>query len=181
MNCKQIQLALVEHEDGERPDSIREHLFTCDACRQAAERADTFKKLMALKRYEVPDPGFPSRSLDRICRRNENLEAEKETETVTLWELLLGPRPAFRLALAAILLILWGMTFALIPRRPEIKPQLVGPKTRLSFGAQLLATRSNATLSPNAPQLVNHPSPTNSGPIHIDYGTKESVPVKYEY
>ena len=73
------------------------------------ESALAVAKLMSLKKYEVPDPGFEARSLARIRTSLYELEEER-AQKWSFWKLFdAGTVSSVRYVMAAMVLFLGGL------------------------------------------------------------------------
>lgn len=76
MNCAECQRACLENGGRNQSPDCLEHLVGCAECRRVNERASVISKLLALKKYEHPDPLFEIRNAAAIRKR---LSEEKPT------------------------------------------------------------------------------------------------------
>src|SRR5690349_9859821 len=111
MNCQEIQRYCIEYAGETLRADIQQHLTVCGDCRQAHEKALLVCKLISLKKYEQPDPGFEARSLARI--RSAIHEMEEERQQGWSWASLFGPVPvpALRLAAVAAVFAVIGLSY----------------------------------------------------------------------
>lgn len=69
MNCARIRKLIVTADLGGLPPEVVAHVETCPACAELRERTTTVVRLVALKRYETPDPFAAERCLRRFRDR----------------------------------------------------------------------------------------------------------------
>ena len=69
MNCNECQRACLENGGRDLSAGCVEHLVGCATCRKINERAVVISKLLALKKYEHPDPMFEIRNAAAIRKR----------------------------------------------------------------------------------------------------------------
>mgnify|MGYP003586266852 CR=1 FL=1 len=178
MRCWLAQRKMAASGDGIYPASVREHLARCASCRQLAEGMAFAQKLLALKRFEPPEPGFEDRSARRIRLA---LSAEQEATAAralagTGW----GPLPILRwTALAAALVLVAGHV---VTRRPETLPSILADQSPRATPAPTLAVPPAVEpaiplLSADFPQVA-----TNRGAGGgVQYGPLPSTPVRFDY
>ncbi|MFH0908634.1 MAG: hypothetical protein V1929_07720 [bacterium] len=182
MNCKEIQdYCLAYAGEKLRPD-VEAHLATCEACRKAHAQALLVCKLMSLKKYEQPDPGFEARSLARI--RNSIYEIEEQRQRRwRFWEIFeAGPVPALRYALAAAVLVLTGLNFVSMQNLPSLQPVVMDEPAPVFESRATLAVDTNppveVQVAPFAPFLL---ASSNRQPGQVQYGPGPSVPVSFGF
>ncbi|MFH0952952.1 MAG: hypothetical protein V1873_01340, partial [Verrucomicrobiota bacterium] len=169
----------VEFEDTTLPADVAEHVNQCSACRQHSRQMESVRRLMSLKKYERPDPGFEERSALAIRRRLEDLNRQPESQPGSFWEFLTDyPRPAFRYALAAVVAALVVINFVSMPRLAPVQP--AEPVARVTPPPVPTSTTIPFEVY-RQPALAAFQSHSNRGPAHVEYGPRESVPVNYEY
>jgi hypothetical protein len=179
MRCERVRELLVEFEDTALPDDVAEHMDRCSSCSRHSLRMKTVRRLMSLKKYECPDPGFQERSALAIHRRIEDLNRQPESRLGRFWEFLTDyPQAPFRYALAAMVVALLVINFISMPQLTPIR--LAEPVVRLtppSVPASNMISFDIYRQSAIA-ELQNH---SNQGPTRIEYGPRKSVPVTFEY
>ena len=182
MNCKEIQEYCLMYAGETLPPDVQAHLATCDACREANERALLVCKLISLKKYEQPDPGFEARSLARI--RNSIYEIEEQRQRGwRFWEIFeSGPIPALRYALAVAVLALTGLNLVSVQNLPTLQSVVMDepapayePQTTL---VQDTNPPANVNIVPSAPFLL---ASSNRQPGTVQYGPGPSVPVSFGF
>lgn len=106
MDCKRTQQLIGDLSKDRLPESVarevRLHLADCTDCRVLEQRAARLQRLLALKRYEQPVPGYHENFLAEFHRR---LEA-KQRSRAALWtriveSLTLEPARVWRYGFAA--------------------------------------------------------------------------------
>src|ERR1700690_47929 len=121
MNCKEIQRYCIEYAGEKLSAEVEQHLATCEACRRAHERAELVCKLISLKKYEQPDPGFEARSLARIRNSIQELEDNRSKGWRFLDIFGTGDVPVLRYAMAAAVLLLTGLNFVSVQNLPALR------------------------------------------------------------
>ena len=179
MKCERVRELLVEFEDATLPADVAGHMAQCSGCQQHSRQMESVRRLMSLKKYERPDPGFEERSALSIRRRIEDLNRRPESRFGSFWEFLTDyPRPAFRYALAAVVAVLIVMNFVSMPllepvRSTEPIAQVTPPPAPAPATIPFEAYRQ--------PALAAFQGSSNRGPARVEYGPRESVPVNFEY
>lgn len=69
MNCADCQRICLENGGRNLPAECTAHMAGCESCRKAGEGAAVVAKLLALKKYEQPDPMFAIRNAAAIRKR----------------------------------------------------------------------------------------------------------------
>ena len=180
MKCEHVSELLVEFEDTTLPADVAEHLYQCSACRQQSRQMKTVARLMSLKKYERPDPGFEERSALAIRRRIEDMNRQSESRLGSFWKFLTDyPQLSFRYALAATVAALLVINFISMPELTPIRPaESVARLTTLYVSAP-------AVIPSAEPQNPSNHEPTSIeySPWEIEYGSLKSVPVNlyFEY
>ena len=182
MNCQEIQDYCLEYAGEKLRPDVEAHLATCAACRKANEQALLVCKLISLKKYEQPDPGFEARSLDRIRNSIYEIEEKRQHRWSFLSIFETGPIPALRYALAVAVLALTGLNFVSVqnlPTLPAVVMEEPAPVFEMSVAA---AADTNPAveieLAPAAPFLF---ASSNRQPGRVQYGPGPSVPVSYGF
>ncbi len=89
MDCQKAQPLFDELSqnrlDSETALHVRQHLADCTDCRVLAQRAARLQRLLALKRYEQPAPGYLDNFLSEFHSR-----LMAETQRTAWWERALG-------------------------------------------------------------------------------------------
>jgi hypothetical protein len=179
MKCEHVSELLVEFEDTTLPADAAEHLYQCSACRQQSRQMKTVARLMSLKKYERPDPGFEERSAIAIRRRIEDLNRQSESRLDSFWKFLTDyPQPSFRYALATTVAALLVINFMSMPQLTPIRP--AEPVTRLT-PPPVPASAVIPFDVYRQPAIAELQNPSNHGPTRIEYGPQESMPVNFEY
>jgi hypothetical protein len=179
MKCERVRELLVEFEDTTLPADVTFHLEQCPGCRQHSRQMESVRRLMSLKKYERPDPGFEERSALAIRRQLEDLSRKPESPFAGFWEFLTDyPRPVFRYALAGVVAALIVMNFISMPLLAPVRP--AEPIARVTPPP----ARTPETLPVEVyrrPVFAEFQNPSNRGPARVEYGPRESVPVNFEY
>ena len=181
MKCERVRELLVQFEDSTLPADVALHMTQCSACQQHSRQMESVRRLMSLKKYEQPAPGFEERSALAIRRRIEDLNRQPESLPGRLWEFLTDyPHPAFRYALAAAVAVLIVVNLVSMPQLTPIRP--AEPVARVTAPPAPTATTIPFEVY-RQPALAafQSPSPSNRGPARVEYGPRESVPVNFEY
>jgi hypothetical protein len=179
MRCKRVRELLVEFEDATLPADVAEHVNHCTACQRHSRQMESVRRLMSLKKYERPDPGFEERSALAIRRRLEDLNRQPESKLAGFWEFLTDyPRPAFRYALAGVVAALIVINFVAMPRLAPFR--LAEPIARVTPPPAPTSTTIPIEVY-RQPALAVFQNPSNRGPSRVEYGPRESVPVNFEY
>ena len=181
MKCERVRELLVEFEDSTLPADVSEHLARCSSCQQHSRQMDVVRRLMSLKKYERPDPGFEERSAVTIRRRLEDMVRKPEPLFGSLWEFLTDyPRPAFRYALAGVVAVLIVLNFVSMPLLEPVRP--VAPIARIAPTPAPAPEPATMPLEVyRQPAYAAFQGPSNRGPARVEYGPRESVPVNFEY
>jgi hypothetical protein len=179
MKCERVQELLVEFEDSVLPADVADHMSQCSACQQHSRQMQSLRRLLSLKKYERPGPGFEERSALAIRRRLEDLNRRPESQFGSFWEFLTDyPRPAFRYALAAVVAALVVINFVSMPRLEPVRPAI--PVARVAPSPEPTSTTIPFEVY-REPALAEFQGPSNRGPARVEYGPRESVPVNFEY
>jgi anti-sigma factor RsiW len=100
MQCAEIKKLLPAYLDGEistdESKSVKEHLVSCDACRQQAHAFGLSWKALGEYKNIEPDSAYMSRFYTELAQRKTWVERFKET--VVIW------RPAFVLGCMVVLI-----------------------------------------------------------------------------
>jgi hypothetical protein len=179
MKCERVRELLIEFEDATLPADVALHMSQCSACQQHSRQMQSLRRLLSLKKYERPDPGFEERSALAIRRRLEDLNRRPESQFGSFWEFLTDyPRPAFRYALVAVVAALVLINFVSMPRLVPVRPD--EPIARVTPPPAPTSTTIPFEVY-HQPALATFHNPSNRGPARVEYGPRESVPVNYEY
>ncbi len=166
--------------DDDFPSDIREQIDASPEYKALYERTRTIRCLLALKRYERPEPGFDARVRGDIMRRIRRQDAPVSTWAGG-WDVLTAPAvPAVRYAVGAVLIVLFAVHFV---GEPEV------PASRASWSLPVRTVQPfvapGRLASTNLPRydirrLVTVPLPPQqpASPAQIQYGPVESVPVR---
>jgi hypothetical protein len=182
MNCRDVQEYCVACAGEELPESMKQHLAGCADCREAYEAALTVARLMSLKKYEVPDPGFEARSLARIRTSLYQLEEER-AQGWKFWKLF-DPSTvsSARYAMAAMVLLMGGLYMVSLTTLPTAQPALTEESPSEALAPQAVAAvdaPTNAAIDSSnavAPVLLAF---SNARPGRVEYGPGPSVPVSF--
>jgi len=182
MNCQEIQDYCLEYAGEKLRPDVEAHLATCAECRRANEQALLVCKLISLKKYEQPDPGFEGRSLDRI--RNSIFEIEDRRHR--RWDFLrifeTGPVPALRYALAVAVLALTGLNFVSVQNLPTLEAVVMDEPVPVFEPRAVASADTNPAVevdaAPPAPFLF---ASSNRQPGRVQYGPGPSVPVSFGF
>ena len=173
MRCsKAIKLAF-QHEDGEQPADVRQHLAGCSRCSAAVARMQAVRQLVSLKKHEVPDPAFEQRSLMAIHRRL--VELNQSPGELPAWGGLGGsPFPALRYIVVGTFAVLAAMQMLSMPPGSASFAPVSAP--RVAEGQPFPPPAENAGVA--ALQVAS-----NRGPGRLEYGPSylQTVPVNFEY
>lgn len=186
MKCRDVQHYVLEHAGEKLEAPYVEHLRVCAECRRAQERADSLCKLLSLKRFEKPDPGFEVRCHDAAMRRIRNLDAEPAGWS--LWDWVTMPQPALRYGMAAVVALLVGVNVYMGSRTPE-SPLAVTPDQIVAVPAPAPVAVAPQAFASAAPTSALSPSqnvflaassnrPNGGG---VQYGPGASVPVGFNF
>jgi hypothetical protein len=179
MKCERVRERLVEFEDAALPADVADHMNQCSACCQHSRQMEAVRRLMSLKKYERPAPGFEERSALAIRRQLEDLNRQPESQLGSFWEFLTDyPRPAFRYALVAVVAALVVINFISMPRLAPVRP--AEPVARATPPPAPTSTTIPFEVY-RQPALAAFQNPSNRGPARVEYGPRESVPVNFEY
>jgi len=179
MKCERARDLLIEFEDATLPADVALHMDQCSSCQQHSQQMQSLRRLLSLKKYERPGPGFEERSALAIRRRLEDLNRQPESQLGSFWEFLTDyPRPAFRYALVAVVAALVVINFVSMPRLAPMRP--AEPFARATQPPAQISTTLPFEVY-RQPALAAFQSPSNRGPARVEYGPRESMPVNYEY
>ena len=179
MKCERVSELLIEFQDTTLPSEIAEHMDQCSACREQSRQMNTVARLISLKKYECPDPGFEERSALAIRRRIEDLNQQSESLFGGFWKFLTDyPQPMFRYTLAATVVALLVINLMSMPQLTPTRPaepvaRLTPPSVPASAVIPFDVYRQ--------PAIAEFQNPSNYRPTRIEYGPRESVPVNFEY
>ena len=172
----------VEHGCDEKtlPDNVQQHIAGCDACHTFMERDTAIRQLMALKRYERPDPEVASRIVYAV-RQQIAEESMAAASPKGLWESFLGfSVPTLRYALASVLMAFLAIHTVLSPSMSVMQTQLPS-ETQIRTASsrptiQFTNLRAERSSGPQVVRLASNPTPSR-----IQYGTLPSTLVGYEF
>lgn len=180
MKCNDVQRYCIEQAGSPLEARYEEHLASCADCRRVYERTLAVCRLVALKRYEQPDPQFEMRTQAAIRRRIAEDAASSWAERI--WGVLEGgPVPAFRYALAAAVIAMVGVNVMLTQQLPSLNagaaPEAAAPRPAAE-PIELAST--NGSVEPYAKPVFVFEYPSNRQPSgSLQYGPG-SVPVRYD-
>jgi anti-sigma factor RsiW len=178
MNCRQAQSLLDELSRGRLDETtataVRQHLDDCTDCRVTQQRIARLQRLLALKRYERPAPGYLEGFADEFHRRL----AEELRPRPALWDrfiagISLEPARGWRYGFAGALgvamaaVVLWGIA------RPAESPLATAEAQLAVPTASPIAVAVSSSLSipqSNALTLSGLPSSTDGEPVPMMAG-----------
>jgi len=135
---------------------------------------ETLRKLLALKRYEQPPPGYFRRLPDQIAARLERGEGQ------SLWAKFVGqfifrPALAYSFALAAFSALTFSLVYS-VRTAPQESAQL--PGNGWQSGAEALATQSDPSESLHVANWTGNDNASNPAPVlpsMFDSGVRPSA------
>jgi hypothetical protein len=188
VNCREIQEYCVACAGEEIPAEMKVHMASCKECRETYEAALTVARLVSLKKFEAPDPGFEARSLARIRTSLYAMEEER-AQGWSIWKLFDRQNvAAYRYAMAAMVLFVGGLYMVSLTSVPTVDPLAMQepaavPEAPSAPPAVELAPApanqdSNAAAIAAVPVLLAF---SNARPGRVEYGPGPSMPVRYDY
>jgi hypothetical protein len=140
------------------------------------ERNKAIRRLIALKRYEQPDPEMHARIL---CSIRTRIAEESTTAEAPAWgDVARSGLPAFRYGLALVVLGLLSVHTMMTPTLPLMQSQLPEPLTTRRVLAERRAAASATNPSASAVRLF---ASSNTGPSRLQYGTMPSTLVDFGF
>jgi len=133
---------IVSNDDHELPAEIRAEIEQVEEYRVLYRQTVYTRRLIALKRYEMPEADARERCVDTVCRRIERLKAQEEHRREKEASLSGGPALRYAAAAAAAFLAVHAYTINHIPSLNSRLAPASMLQTR-SFGEFLLATNTN--------------------------------------
>ncbi|NCC51197.1 MAG: hypothetical protein EOM20_08275 [Spartobacteria bacterium] len=167
MKCEDVKHEIDVWQGEEFPADLNAHIATCAECAAYWKTTAKMRGLIGLKRYEQPDPDFGRRNLAAVHERITRLAEGSASEDRVLYL-----TPAFRYALAALLLALIGGIIGL--RVLSGDPEGGTPPPGLQLAEDTPAASGDALARTGT-------DGTNRSPDRIQYGTQPSKVVDYEY
>ena len=169
MNCLNIQRRIREADLHHLDADLQKHLARCPECKKEYDSILALNRLIGLKKYEQPAPGFEKRNIDTVLMRLQNLENDPAAlgnealppRPAGIMDFLFHPQPAVQLAWAAGLLLLIGLSAALF-MRGQNEEQIAQPLPL-----------------PAATELAT--SSTNIEPANIQFGPQPSKAADFKY
>lgn len=149
-----------------------------------SDRDAQIQRLLALKRYEQPDPYFETRNLAAL---REKLSHEAPGVTWAdrwLGWINEGAVPAVRLVLLSCLLALLGVNLWLFSSTPEppVSAPAVAEREPVRFESELVElTATNELLQPYNKPVIVFEFPSNQQPVAPMQMGPRSVPVRYDF
>ncbi len=182
MNCREVQDWISDEPVGATaPEQVRAHLEACDGCRRFAGRDAAVRRLVALKRFEQPDPLFDVRLVARV--RSEIGGTRPERGWLSGWTAWL-PSPFVRYSVAAAALVALSipvLRVAMVPHAatPTVvqeSPATPRPDGTRGEGPPILTLREVASTAEPATTNVLDPDRPN-----VQYGPGRSATVDLKY
>ncbi len=183
MNCKQSQNFFLAMEEGVPLPEVEQHLASCPTCRAQYESFQAVRKLVSLKKYELPDAGFESRCAAAIHLQLVEQEQNRPEAAGWLGRIFGTPLPMFRYAAAAVFGLF--VLFQVLPMTPLAPLTMEGSDESVAPSLEMrkpIVVLSATTTDMAAPALAaTLPGVSNRGPSRVEYGPGMSVPVSLEY
>ncbi len=148
------------------------------------KQADFVQRLIALKRYEQPDPHFEMRNLAALREKLADTAPGGSWADRWLGWINIGSVPAFRMVLVTSLLALLSVNFLLLDSVPTLSPDPVSfvEEDVQSAPAQVLQVAStNDSLDVYRKPVFVFEYPSNRQPIGPLQIGPSSVPVRFDY
>lgn len=150
----------------------------------ADEQNDFIQRLVALKRYEQPDPYFETRNLAVLREKLSGTVPGRGWANRWFGWLVNGTVPAFRMVVVSCLLALLSVNLLLLNSVPNLSPESVSPDEGVavtSSGSELRLASTNESLDLYRKPVFVFEYPSNrqaAGPVQMG---PSSVPVRYDY
>lgn len=156
-----------------------------DSNRQTdGEQNDFVLRLIALKRYEQPDPYFETRNLAALREKLSGTAPRSAWADRLFGWFTGGSVPAFRMVVVSCLLALLSVNLLLLNSVPNLSPEMAPLEEQLAAGspavsAQLASTNEALELYRKPVFVFEYPSNRQAvGPLQMG---PSSVPVRYDY
>jgi hypothetical protein len=186
MKCTDFKQQYAEHDGCDLPSPAAQHLVECPDCQRFVEQDKTLRGLLRLKHYEQP----PEETLNRCSAAIQQRIAEDHADNLIMWP---GWARNPVLAVAALLLVLLGAGLVFLRMQSPTAPPL-----QLAQPAKTQAPRDMFDAAwPNAPlkladdglqwsacppaHCFDQPAVTDSVPQRVQYGTRASSLVDFEF
>ena len=180
MNCRQSENMFLALEEGASLPEVERHLASCPSCKARYESFQAVRRLISLKKYEMPDAGFESRCAAAIHLKLVEQEQGRPESAGWLERIFGAPRPAFRYAAAAVFGLF--VLFQILPMTPlapltlDVPDESAAPP--LEMRKPIVVLSASAT---DMPSSTLASTVSNRGPSRVEYGPGASVPVNFEY
>lgn len=178
MNCKQAQRLFDDPAQQRLPkrlsQQLRQHLADCTDCRVLAQRSARLQRLLALKRYERPAPGYFE---NFVAEFHQRLAAE--TQRPTLWNsfadsirCVLAPEPArsWRYGFAGAFAVALAVGLLWIGIGRTTQPPTIPPATVASISPAVLPAEALLPQTRSTPRVIATKLPNLPQHIHSDAG-----------
>ena len=187
MNCSKIRKKLIQFEDTGLPADIRRHVDQCADCARYVRQTQQLKQLLASQNDVAPSPGFETRLLSELRRRIRSIEETPESAGNRFWDFIFGtPVPAYRFALAAVLVLLVGVHVynraTSLPAQPDTAASPAAITVAAAPAVPAPVTNQAGTEFAAGQNIIGPLRiATNRGPGRVEYGPMPSTLVNFEY
>lgn len=135
--CSKLQKEILEHIHAEFPDDLRARVDQCPACSAFERRSRAIHGLVALKRYEKPDPAFEERCVSYVRRQILTGMYATDTEDAGAWQSVWESAfPAFRFGMAALFVALLGLHMLMVGSLPTLDTADFSPRGGVAVDQQ---------------------------------------------
>ncbi|MCZ7592136.1 MAG: hypothetical protein M5U15_08245 [Kiritimatiellae bacterium] len=156
-----------------------------DNKKESADEQNNFiQRLVALKRYEQPDPYFETRNLAVLREKLSGAAPGRGWANRWFGWLFNGSVPAFRMVVVSCLLALLSVNLLLLNSVPNLSPESVSPDEGVAVissdsDMRLASTNESLDLYRKPVFVFEYPSNRQAvGPVQMG---PSSVPVRYDY
>lgn len=160
MKCIRIQRIVLECDEGELSQDILSHLESCAACGKQYRQACFSRRLVALKRFEMPSELRREACLAQLHDRLADLEHEHDRAGYRL-------HPALRYGMAAAVVAMVAAHLAVLGGADRLHSPVTQSELRLRTFEEFLADRDDQIerAFPSPPLFTTYPTfPTNAVP-----------------
>jgi hypothetical protein len=178
MKCSDVQRYAVENAGQDLAPEYLDHLVSCEPCRKTYERALTVVKLVALKRYEQPDPSAEARCILAVRQRID----AGEGRWLGWLDFLDGPWvSAVRYGAVAALGVLMVGAFLSVGKVPALKAPALVLDDRATSTEGIVRTPTGTDTLHSASPVFFAGTASNREPGKVQYGPASSRLVGFEY
>lgn len=169
MNCTDCQRVILENGGRDHDAALIAHLAECSACSKVNERTLTISKLLALKRFEQPNPHFEIRNAAAIRKR-----LSEEKPSIFEW----NPASLFRpihalLGVACLCIAAAGVYYSAGPSKENVNNVVVHPVVEAVTPAQPEVV--NPALAKPLLVIQDVPPPKGAVATHTQFGAETNL------